>query len=116
VIRDAGRHGIYSEGVDLDLDGVLIERTGGDAIHHVSPQMMLVRQLGLPQGTDPRQLAGLLAALTAVPERARKEAIQRTGLFRRLVAAGSDAAVLCTRILELAANPVVQEIISKLMA
>lgn len=110
-----GRNGIsLNSGDDVELIGNIIKDSRYDAVR-VYPQSSIMQQLGLPEDTDPRELAQLLDTLRNLPEGSRQAEVGRSGLFQRWATAGMNVISLGANLVTVAGAANVQELIKKLI-
>jgi len=100
------------EGGIIEAEGAMIIGNGGPAV--TQREATLMEKLGLPNETDPKELAELLKLLLSIPEGNREAVVEQSSLLAKLKAYAIDGTTVASNIASLASDPHVQQLIQLL--
>ena len=114
VIQSSGKDGLRAEGdIDLEIEGVHFLDNGEHGMNLVGPAAPLMRELGLPEDTNPRELAELLMQIQG-RSKAEGEVLIKKSTFLEKFDGVTNVTTITNNLLQLAANPNVLQIITYL--
>lgn len=105
--------GFRVEGQDIELEGVISYANSGRGFNLVESKTSLMKDLGLPENTDPKTLAELLAQLQGKNSSEAIEVIEKSEFVEKLEGV-KDTSILTVNLLTLATHPSVHQLIHRL--
>jgi hypothetical protein len=100
--------------IDMEVEGSNFSNNGENGLH-LKRDVSLIEQLGLPEDTNPRELAELLRALNEMHPARRQSAVESSGLVRRWAERGLNVASLGANIVTMAGGGNVLGLIKALL-
>ncbi|MBX9347168.1 right-handed parallel beta-helix repeat-containing protein [Chromobacterium vaccinii] len=112
---DNGGDGIRMRGVeDATIMNVRTAGNGGNGLSILSSTSIL-KDLGFPEGTDPKEAAELLSQLIDTTEPQRAEIEKSNSLLQRVGATGVNITNFVASLCTITATPAVHDLIQQLM-
>ncbi|MBR8030774.1 hypothetical protein [Burkholderia vietnamiensis] len=102
---------------DASFEDCKAIRSEGDGWTVISTEALAaLNELGLPVGTDPKEVAGFLQEVANESQETRELVVQRSSLGERLLTLGANAPALLANLATIAVEPHVQALITRLLS